>query len=283
MSEKGLTKAELKTIEDMAAEGLEVADIAEQFGLTLVQAKKWVSENLEVHKAIKDGKDRLAMVNKDAQRRSRVEKRATWFIPTDTDLACIEELTKLGWSEVKIAQQFDIDLATWRAARNKYPEIKDAVARGQAQGNGRLILANMKTWQPTPDDLATITQMASEGFTPDVIAAKMGIAVGTLEYKMQEVPEIQAAYDMGFKKIEGEVVGALMTLVKKGNVGAIIYFLKSRNKAYWAEALPRVGEKDVSAAQPHIVNLPVPDANNPKKFESEGDRFRREHKAATQD
>lgn len=273
---KDLGAKELKLIEDMFAVGLTMEDFAVQFGLTLPQARQLFSDNIEVRKARKVGEERFAMVDADARRREALRRKENWFIPTNDDLQVIEGLAKLCWSEVNIAHSFDVELPTWRQAKAKYPKIQEALDRGHAQSNGKSVKSIAQEWRPTPEHLEKIEQLAAKGYTLDGIACEIGLHSNTLSDKINTIPEINEAYERGLAKITGQMINKLVEQANQGNIAAIIYFLKARNKSYWSDAAPKQTEISKEGPSSTIVHLPPPDDG--KQFERESEKFKRAHK-----
>jgi DNA-binding transcriptional MerR regulator len=275
MSAPKYSKAQLELIEDMAANGFELADIGEYFGLTLVQTRKWASENIEISKAIKSGKERAKMVDLDRQRRDRLDRLANWFIPTDYELKTIEELAALGWSELKIAEQFDCTPAVFANAKKQTPELLQAIERGQAQSEGRRLKSDLKAWKPTPDDLLQIETLAEEGLTLDSIAAEMDLKVQVLHSKREEIPEIDQAYRTGFAKVKAKIERKAADMALRGNERILPLWLKTRDKENWAEA----PGKAVASATPTNASGPVlqlPKPGDMDQFNKDSEKFRRD-------
>lgn len=279
MTEK-YSKSHLDLIEDMAMRGLSLEDISEYFGMTLIQGRKWMSENLEIKKAIKAGQERAKMFDLDAQRRSRLDRLASFFIPTDAEVATIEELARLGWSEVKIAEQFDLAPATFLAAKKKYPELEEAIQRGMAQSEGRRVKSDLKEWKPSPYDLERIEQFAEEGLTLDSVAAEMGIPVTALNAKKEEIPEIEMAFRTGFAKLKAQVERKAAELAKRGNERILPLWLKTRDKENWTEGAAKEVKSvsNMPTTGGPVLNLPTPvDAES---FEKTSAKFRKEKRIA---
>lgn len=271
------TPAMIQVIEDAFAEGFGYEEVADLLNLSVATLKKYAGSNLEFRQAIKRGEDRAAMVKLDTKRRSRLEKQATWFIPTVEDLLDIESKMRLGWSEIKIAESLDLPLSVWNLAKKKYPEMVEALKRGEAGSQGKLFTATVNAWRPTEADLRTITELAADGFAPQAISVKLGLGASTLENHMPHIPELQEAYENGLRHCEAVVTNALMGLVKKGNVGAIIYWLKSRNKRYWSDSAPPVNVFRENPGVPNAngISFEIPKQRTVESFEKRAEQFRK--------
>lgn len=274
MKEEDITPALLQAVEDMLAEGLTIADVASLLRAPVTALKNLSSTNIEFRNAMKRGEERALMVDLDAKRRSRIEREATWFIPTSIDLLDIETKARLGWSEIKIAESFDVPLSVWEAAKKKNAQIDTALKRGEAQSQGKLHKMTINAWRPTAEDLKKITEYASEGLAPRAISVKLGYGSTMLEYHMPQIPEIVEAYEKGLKQCEAVVTNALMNQVRKGNVAAMIYFLKARNKKDWADsALP--AQMVQSTNHQNGVAFEIPKQKQPENFAKSAEKFRK--------
>lgn len=82
-------------------------------------------------------------------------------------------------------------------------------------------------------DLAKVEVMAANGLTQQQIADSLGISVSTLYGRKRESEEFEEAIKRGKAKGVAVVTNELMKQVKRGNVTAMIFFLKAR--AGWKE------------------------------------------------
>ena len=77
-------------------------------------------------------------------------------------------------------------------------------------------------------DLAKVEVMAANGLTQQQIADSLGISVSTLYGRKRESEEFEEAIKRGKAKGVAVVTNELMKQVKRGNVTAMIFFLKAR-------------------------------------------------------
>ena len=93
------------------------------------------------------------------------------------------------------------------------------------------------SWNPSSTDCDKATEMASRGLTVAQIASCLGISETTL-YKKQNEAEFMDA----IKKVRAEginqVSNALFEKATQGNVTAMIYYLKTRDRENWGENQP---------------------------------------------
>lgn len=277
MSEQGsnLLPQQIQQIEDLAAEGFRYIDIAEDIGINLRQFKKLVAQDGRVREAIEKGKERLA-ADGDKERRQRMRDAAIHFVPSPDEIEQIRELCSLGWSEAKIAQAFKCSITVWSSAKKKFPFLAQAIKDGQQMSGGKRIQDEIATWLPRPEDLEQITRLAAEGFTPRVIAQKLGLRTQTLYDKMSIHPEVREAYDAGVALCESTVSTRLMDKIKEGNLSAVIYWLKSRNSREWTDRPPTAGEKRTDQIRPEKKYIAPPQLT-PKEFDKEAKRLQKAH------
>ena len=81
--------------------------------------------------------------------------------------------------------------------------------------------------KPTDQDRARVQLMAAAGITQPNIALRMGMTDKTLREHFRE------ELDFGVDEINTLAVGSLVQQIKKGNLGAICFWLKCR--AGWRE------------------------------------------------
>lgn len=92
---------------------------------------------------------------------------------------------------------------------------------------------------PTPDppkrgrpkieiDLVKVKEAAADGLSQTEVAAKLGISLDTLTRRKRSFAGFAAAIKEGQAKAHGEVSGILMTLAREKNLGAVIWYEKTR-------------------------------------------------------
>lgn len=73
------------------------------------------------------------------------------------------------------------------------------------------------------------------GLTVEQVAKNIGIGKTTIYEWMKKFPNIQNALKIGEEEALMIAENALFTLVKKKNLGAIIFFLKNRSNGKWRD------------------------------------------------
>lgn len=92
---------------------------------------------------------------------------------------------------------------------------------------------------PTPDppkrgrakieiDLVKVKEAAADGLSQTEVAAKLGISYKTLQRRKRQFVLFDQAIKEGQAKAHGEVSGILMTLARDKNLGAVIWYEKTR-------------------------------------------------------
>lgn len=94
-------------------------------------------------------------------------------------------------------------------------------------------------------DLAAVEQKAAEGLNDVELAAALGISLSTLMRRKRSFDSFDQAYKRGKAKADAEVSSQLFALVKEKNLGAIVWYEKTR-KGYTDKL--DVGTRDVDAA-----------------------------------
>ncbi len=87
----------------------------------------------------------------------------------------------------------------------------------------------------TKEGLIKIEGWARDGLTNEQIAHNMGIAEGTLYEYIKKYPKINEVLKRGKEVVDREVENALLNEAKKGNVTAIIFWLKNRKPKQWRD------------------------------------------------
>ncbi|MFA5187083.1 MAG: hypothetical protein WC551_11425 [Patescibacteria group bacterium] len=85
-----------------------------------------------------------------------------------------------------------------------------------------------KPWIPTAEEIQRIEALASSGMTNQEICLALGIGRGSFYPRKSEIPEIDAAIKSGKAKANGMVHSALMKKVQAGDLGAIVWYEKTR-------------------------------------------------------
>ena len=91
----------------------------------------------------------------------------------------------------------------------------------------------MRTKPKIELDLQKVEEYAGLGLTREEIALSLGISYSTLNRRIKESEDVDAAMKRGRAKANIKVGNALMKAIEGGNVTAIIFYLKAR--AGWTE------------------------------------------------
>ena len=94
------------------------------------------------------------------------------------------------------------------------------------------------SWNPTLIDCDKAREMASRGLTVAQIASCLGISETTLYKKQNEYAEFMDAIKRGRAEGINQVSNALFEKATQGNVTAMIYYLKTRDRENWGENQP---------------------------------------------
>ena len=93
-------------------------------------------------------------------------------------------------------------------------------------------------WIPTDSVCQEVREMASNGLTAAQIADCSGISESTLYAKQGEYKEFMDAIKRGRAEGLNTVSNALFEKATQGNVTAMIYYLKVRDRENWGENQP---------------------------------------------
>lgn len=77
-------------------------------------------------------------------------------------------------------------------------------------------------------DLSELERLAGLGLTQDEICAQLGFSVDTLENRVKESSDFSDAIKRGKAQAAETVSNKLMELCRRGNLGAIIWYEKTR-------------------------------------------------------
>ena len=94
-------------------------------------------------------------------------------------------------------------------------------------------------WIPTDSICEQAREMASNGLTIAQIADCLGISESTLYGKQNEYKEFTDAIKKGRAEGIHKVSNALFEKATQGNVTAMIYYLKVRDRENWGENQPQ--------------------------------------------
>jgi len=93
-------------------------------------------------------------------------------------------------------------------------------------------------WIPDEPACLQVQEMASRGLTVAQIASCLGISETTLYKKQNEYAEFMDAIKKGRAEGINQVSNALFEKATQGNVTAMIYYLKTRDRENWGENQP---------------------------------------------
>ena len=93
-------------------------------------------------------------------------------------------------------------------------------------------------WIPTDSICEQAREMASRGLTVSQISDCLGISKSTLYDKQNEYTEFVGAIKRGRAEGFHKVSNALFEKATQGNVTAMIYYLKVRDRENWGENQP---------------------------------------------
>ena len=94
------------------------------------------------------------------------------------------------------------------------------------------------SWIPTDSICEQAREMASHGLKMSQISDCLGISESTLYCKQNEYVEFMDAIKKGRAEGLNQVSNALFEKAIQGNVTAMIYYLKVRDRANWGENQP---------------------------------------------
>ena len=80
-----------------------------------------------------------------------------------------------------------------------------------------------------------VRSLAADGMTVAQISAVLGISSRTFYIHLKKDKKLLKAYEEGQQAGVGEVVHALKDLIRKGNLGAIIFWLKNKDPDNWKD------------------------------------------------
>ena len=99
-------------------------------------------------------------------------------------------------------------------------------------------MAGRPAWIPTDSICEQAREMASNGLTVAQISDCLGISESTLYAKQGEYKEFMDAIKKGRAEGIHKVSNALFEKATQGNVTAMIYYLKVRDRENWGENQP---------------------------------------------
>ena len=80
-----------------------------------------------------------------------------------------------------------------------------------------------------------VRSLAADGMTVAQISAVLGNHPARFTFTSRKTKKLLKAYEEGQQAGVGEVVHALKDLIRKGNLGAIIFWLKNKDPDNWKD------------------------------------------------
>jgi len=99
-------------------------------------------------------------------------------------------------------------------------------------------MSGRPAWIPTNSICEQAREMASRGLTVAQIADCLGLGERTIYEKQNEFPQFMQAIKKGRAEGLNKVSNALFEKATQGNVTAMIYYLKTRDRENWGENQP---------------------------------------------
>jgi hypothetical protein len=93
-------------------------------------------------------------------------------------------------------------------------------------------------WIPTDSICEQAREMASRGLTMSQISDCLGLGERTVYEKQKDYPQFMQAIKKGRAEGLHSVSNALFEKATQGNVTAMIYYLKTRDRENWGENQP---------------------------------------------
>lgn len=106
-------------------------------------------------------------------------------------------------------------------------------------------------FEATDEQIESARNMLLAGVTQTVVAKVLGIHYTTYQKHVQ--PSVEDAIG----DVKGQVVGALMKSIKKEDITAIIFFLKTQ--CGWSEKAARIGEEIETGGKSFTVEVKLKD------------------------
>lgn len=102
--------------------------------------------------------------------------------------------------------------------------------------------------KPIEINLHDVEEAAADGLNESEVAARLGISLKTLERRKNRYVEYGEAIKRGRQRAHATVSSKLMALVKKGNLGAIVWYEKTR-KGYSDRVQQEISGRDGQAIE----------------------------------
>jgi hypothetical protein len=102
--------------------------------------------------------------------------------------------------------------------------------------------------KPIEIDIREVEEAAADGLTEGEVAARLGISIDTLGRRKNQYAEYAEAIKRGKQRAHAAVSSKLMALVRKGNLGAIVWYEKTR-KGYSDRVQQELSGRDGEAIE----------------------------------
>lgn len=107
----------------------------------------------------------------------------------------------------------------------------------------------------TPEGLIRLRGWAMDGLTDDDICKNIGISRKTLFVWRKRYPDIERALKLGKDVADRNVENSLYSAAVKGNVTAMIFWLKNRKPEEWRDRIDRNTKMDNEEQRARIEKL----------------------------
>ncbi len=97
---------------------------------------------------------------------------------------------------------------------------------------------------PTEDQIKQIAKLYGLGLTYDQLAAYLEVSPDCFDKLLERRPDIKQAISKSKSTLIGQIAGSLAQQAIKGNLTAIIFYLKTQGR--WAEAREQANSDDVA-------------------------------------
>lgn len=108
-----------------------------------------------------------------------------------------------------------------------------------------------------PEDVAEQIEKLAPYLSKEMIADYLGIARQTLHTRMEQEPELEAAYSRGKAKAIAAVSGGLLMKAREGDTASAIFYLKTQ--AGWRETQRIDHTSSDGTMTPQVTTFALPD------------------------
>lgn len=118
-----------------------------------------------------------------------------------------------------------------------------------------------------PEDAAEQLEKLAPYLSRDMIADYMGLHRDTLRARMQENPDLEAAYARGKSKAIAAIAGGLIQKAREGDTASTIFYLKTQ--AGWRETQQIDHTSSDGTMTPQVTTFALPDNGRNDREEPE--------------